>query len=1049
VLAVAAAAARAAPAVAPAAAQPQQLSSRALPPPEEEKDGWVACWPTQDTSEPRAARALRQRLLGEPVQRAPAMAHWGRGINRKLGVAEYVANFTGEESWRSITGKLGGVSCEQLQSWLQDGVSVGTCNDPAFKTAASCVGTATPTGATYSGLGRVWTSSLPVESSLYKLREAMESSKAACADSKLSAEGCAGLGDFVLNCEQYPEGLALFDRVDTDNCNSFVLVLAANAYNHHFMWIMMVIAMLYTFLGVNIVADVFMSAIEVITAKTKTVKKVKGDGSEVLVKTKVWNPTVANLSLMALGSSAPEIMLAVLDTINTLGEIPGEMGPSTIVGSAAFNLFVISGVVVCALPDGEVKKIEEMEVFAVTATSSILAYVWMVFVLSDENVAMWEALLTFSLFPLLLGAAFAADRKMCCKKQVSVEQEDDTNSRLLEMAFTSVDGGELTANKDEILKLIKERQAKEGKTADEIAKEILASSEQGTKSRNHYRINAMKSLSGQRRALPSSGVEQPGETASEKEAHLLESTVGPASPEQQAALKEGKLAWIYARSTRLAAFENEGNVTLIVERIGSLSQELSVDYTTEDDTATAGEDYEPQEGTLVFAPNVTEQSITVPIIDDVQWEPDETFNINLSNPRLSGSTSPEGGEQPNVSLRAGMEQCVVTIIDDDEPGVLGFFESREYTCTEDNGTVEINVIRKDGADGVVTVDFSTQDGGGENSAKQGIDYIAKEGKLVFAHQELSQTISVEILNTEKHDKTAQFCVVLTNPGGGALVYKKGGGALATVTISADGDLAETVNALTAVMAKRQEAFKISSSSWSEQFVDAFQCEGGIDEDGNDVSPSRTDYFFHFATIGWKVLFAFIPPTDMCGGWATFFVSLMFIGVITALVGAFAEMFGCFVGLEDSITAITFVALGTSLPDTFASQHAAKDDSSADAAIGNVTGSNSVNVFLGLGLPWVIAAVHSLATGNINQATGEVGYYVPKGSGLSFSVAIFCVEAMVCIGALMVRRKTVGGELGGRKSATYVWGAFFVSLWLIYIVLSIMITKGHIESPSWL
>ena len=176
------------------------------------------------------------------------MAHWGRGINRKLGVAEYVANFTGEESWRSITGKLGGVSCEQLQSWLQDGVSVGTCDNPAFKTAASCVGTATPTGATYSGLGRVWTSSLPVESSLYKLREAMESSKAACVDSKLSAEGCAGLGDFVLNCEQYPEGLALFDRVDTDNCNSFVLVLAANAYNHHFMWIMMVIAMLYTFL---------------------------------------------------------------------------------------------------------------------------------------------------------------------------------------------------------------------------------------------------------------------------------------------------------------------------------------------------------------------------------------------------------------------------------------------------------------------------------------------------------------------------------------------------------------------------------------------------------------------------------------------------------------------------------------------------------------------------------------------------------------------------------------------------------------------------------
>ena len=56
-------------------------------------------------------------------------------------------------------------------------------------------------------------------------------------------------------------------------------------------------------------------------------------------------------------------------------------------------------------------------------------------------------------------------------------------------------------------------------------------------------------------------------------------------------------------------------------------------------------------------------------------------------------------------------------------------------------------------------------------------------------------------------------------------------------------------------------------------------------------------------------------------------------------------------------AITFVALGTSLPDTFASKAAAANEKNADNAIGNVTGSNSVNVFLGLGLPWVIAAFY--------------------------------------------------------------------------------------------
>ena len=59
----------------------------------------------------------------------------------------------------------------------------------------------------------------------------------------------------------------------------------------------------------------------------------------------------------------------------------------------------------------------------------------------------------------------------------------------------------------------------------------------------------------------------------------------------------------------------------------------------------------------------------------------------------------------------------------------------------------------------------------------------------------------------------------------------------------------------------------------------------------------------------------------------------------------------------SQTEKSFVALGTSLPDTFASRIAAKNEKTADNAIGNVTGSNSVNVFLGLGLPWVVAAIY--------------------------------------------------------------------------------------------
>lgn len=93
---------------------------------------------------------------------------------------------------------------------------------------------------------------------------------------------------------------------------------------------------------------------------------------------------------MALGSSAPEILLSVIETVGGLGKCPGELGASTIVGSAAFNLLVISAVSIYAVNEKNdtdedrdttmplgVKKINDMGVFSITCTSSLFAYVWL------------------------------------------------------------------------------------------------------------------------------------------------------------------------------------------------------------------------------------------------------------------------------------------------------------------------------------------------------------------------------------------------------------------------------------------------------------------------------------------------------------------------------------------------------------------------------------------------------------------------------------------------------------------------------------------------
>lgn len=91
------------------------------------------------------------------------------------------------------------------------------------------------------------------------------------------------------------------------------------------------------------------------------------------------------------------------------------------------------------------------------------------------------------------------------------------------------------------------------------------------------------------------------------------------------------------------------------------------------------------------------------------------------------------------------------------------------------------------------------------------------------------------------------------------------------------------------------------------------------------------------------------------------------------------------------------------------------------------GSNSVNVFLGLGIPWVIASIYYGAQGE--------DYHVPAGN-LSFSVALYLAVWVGGITFLFFKRWYEGGELGG-KSTFSRWGSWVLLfiLWCIYLIFS--------------
>lgn len=135
----------------------------------------------------------------------------------------------------------------------------------------------------------------------------------------------------------------------------------------------------------------------------------------------VWNDTVANLSLLALGTSAPEILLSIIEILGN-SFCAGELGPSTIVGSAAFNLFVISAVCIMSIPNDEDRRIRSLRVFGITSFFCVFAYVWLSIVLlvsSPDIVELWEAIVTFLFFPILILIAFLVDKKCCMAKKSS------------------------------------------------------------------------------------------------------------------------------------------------------------------------------------------------------------------------------------------------------------------------------------------------------------------------------------------------------------------------------------------------------------------------------------------------------------------------------------------------------------------------------------------------------------------------------------------------------------------------------------------------------
>ena len=89
--------------------------------------------------------------------------------------------------------------------------------------------------------------------------------------------------------------------------------------------------------------------------------------------------------------------------------------------------------------------------------------------------------------------------------------------------------------------------------------------------------------------------------------------------------------------------EKGTSASIGVRRVGDLTGPLTVQFHTEDGSATAPDDYGSVDRALTFAPGATTATVTVPIVDDPDPNPPRTVRLFLThpdpdpNPRCAGA----------------------------------------------------------------------------------------------------------------------------------------------------------------------------------------------------------------------------------------------------------------------------------------------------------------------------------------------------------------------------------------------------------------------------
>jgi hypothetical protein len=228
----------------------------------------------------------------------------------------------------------------------------------------------------------------------------------------------------------------------------------------------------------------------------------------------------------------------------------------------------------------------------------------------------------------------------------------------------------------------------------------------------------------------------------------------------------------------VAVSEGAGQAVFTVTISGTLTEPLTVNYATADDTAQAGADYSATQGTLTFLPGGPNQlPVNVAIASDTAYEGVERFFLTLQN-ASTGALIADG-------------QGAGTINDDDFALSISDWSTREGSpnrgkrATAPRFTPFTFTISLSGAaPHEISVRYDTVDG----TAIAESDYSQAGGVVTFAPGETSKSVTVNVVADTSVELDERFQVVLSAPSGAGLADAAGEGIILDDDSKASGKL---------------------------------------------------------------------------------------------------------------------------------------------------------------------------------------------------------------------------------------------------------------------